>query len=97
MYRLDSFVGAVTGGFRSEFRHDQCREERSACRHQWDRPRTVKTGGPLAAALAGGRRDVIVRKITQQELTGVFQPEIEDDGAQAGDDTNSHPEYQPLL
>ena len=96
VHRLDGFVGAVTGGFRGEFGHDQRRHQRSGRRHQRNRPRADEAGGPVAAALAQRRRQVVARQIAEQKLAGVFQREVENDGAQAGDDADRDPSSNHL-
>ncbi|CFE53177.1 Uncharacterised protein [Mycobacterium tuberculosis] len=40
------------------------------------------------AALPNGSGNLIVREVAEQKLAGVFQREVEDDGAQAGNDTD---------
>ena len=96
MHRLDGFVRPVTGRFRSEPGHDQCRQQCPGRGHQRNRPRTFEAGRPAAATLSDGGWDVIARKVPEQKFFRVLQREIEDNRSETGNDADRDAQQEPL-
>ncbi len=94
---FDRAVGAVAGGLRGKFGDEHRRHQRTRRRNERDRPRPREVGRAAHSTFDQGGGDVVIGQIAQQEPTGVFQRQVEDDRAEAGDDADHDAEQQPFV